>query len=799
MSSRRPSSPPVPPLWPDSAQAPPPEDDGTASFVGRRAPDGTSPSNIATEVDDATAAPWPWRLYAGLIAYLGLPIIAAWIAVALAASAFLPDFGADTGFGLVDLIPGNTAALRAQALENHLFGASLSDAQSVVVLHDSRGLQPASLVQLAEQARAVDSSRPASAPASLPAFALPLVNVAGLVPSSRGTSTTAVVYLFFPSSALTGDITSGTQRYAAALPHPPGASVGITGPVPAQISEGNTIENSLLLLEVVTVVVIAVLVGVVFRSPIAPLVPLAGSAIAYLTTRHVLGWGAHALGVQVPSQLSPIMVVLVLGVVTDYAVFTLTGMRARLATGERRTTALRQTSSRVVPLVVAAALTVAAGTVALIGANLDFFHAVGPGMAVAVVIAGLVSISFTPALVGVLGRVAFWPSLPSARIARQSRRPPGANSVRQLIASLLSRRSVAALAALACVAVLVLAASGLVRTRLGTNVVSGLPADSQPRQAAATASTGFEPGILAPTTLILQAPGIAARTAPLAQVEQVIKSSPGIAGVVGPAQLPLNLGASLFQTSDGSTVRVIVVFRDDPYDALAITAFNNLQARVGSALHRAGLGSATPSWSGATPTSAEAVAGTEADIWRVSVLAALLMCIVLALYFRAVLAPLLLIASSALALAATLGLLVDVFQGALGYPDITFFVPMAAGVLLVSLGADYSVFVMGRIWEEARGRDMATAVIVALPRASRAVSIAAATLALSFAVLAIVPVQPFREIAFIMGVGVLIDAFLVRSFLLPALLVLTGKSAFWPHRIAAGPRSRRDAAPDAVR
>jgi RND superfamily putative drug exporter len=161
------------------------------------------------------------------------------------------------------------------------------------------------------------------------------------------------------------------------------------------------------------------------------------------------------------------------------------------------------------------------------------------------------------------------------------------------------------------------------------------------------------------------------------------------------------------------------------------------------------------------------------------------MCLVLALYFRAVLAPLLLIASSALAVAATIGLLVDVFQGVLGYPDITFFVPIAAGVLLVSLGADYSVFVMGRIWEEARGRTMTEAVAAALPQASRAVSIAAATLAVSFAVLAIVPVEPFREFAFIMSVGVVIDAFLVRSLLLPALLTLTGRAAFWPHRIAA--------------
>jgi putative drug exporter of the RND superfamily len=778
MSNRRPFSSSSPPSPPETAPASP-LPDGEPPAVAGRSPD------VATPVDEFTAAPWPWRLYAGVTAYLGLPIIAAWIVACFAATAFLPDVGADTGFGLVELIPGNTAALHAQAVENRLFGVSLSDAQSVVVVHDPQGLGADTLVKLGQQAQALDASPPPpSSPPSRPSFVLPLVNVPGLVPASQGTATTAVVYLFFRSNATSGDITAGSRRYAAAAPHPPGASIGITGSVPAQITEGNTIENSLLLLELVTVAVIAVLVGVVFRSPIAPIVPLAGSAIAYLATRHVLGWGAHAFGVQIPSQLAPIMVVLILGVVTDYSVFTLTGMRARLAAGERRTTALRQTSSRVVPLVVAAALTVAAGTIALLGANLDFFHAVGPGMAVAVVISGLVSISFTPALVGVLGRLAFWPSLRRPRTATRARPLPGSNSVRQLIARLLSRRLVAAIAVVICTGVLVLAASGLSRARLGSNVLSGLPSGSPPRQAAANAAAGFVPGIVAPATLILEAPGIAAQTGRIGQVEQVISRSPGVAGVAGPGQLPLDLGASLFRTSDGNAVRLIVVFRDDPYDALAIAAFNTVQTRVNGALAGAGLGVATASWSGATATAAEAVAGTESDIWRVALAAAVLMSLVLALYFRAVLAPLLLVASSALALAATLGLLVDVFQGALGYADITFFVPMAAGVLLVSLGADYSVFVMGRIWEEARGRDMSSAVVAALPRASRAVSIAAATLALSFAVLALVPVRPFQEIAFIMGVGVVVDAFLVRSFLLPALLVLTGKSAFWPHRVA---------------
>ncbi len=285
------------------------------------------------DLDDASTVPWPWRLYAGLTAYLGLPVIAAWIALTIAAVWFLPDFGAASGFGLVQLIPNNTPAAHAQALEQRLFGSSLGDSQALVVEHATGTLSAATLTKLAQQAQAVDSARPASRSPQQPNFALPLVNVPGLLSATPRPATTAVTFLFFPSSAQSGDITAGAQRYAAAVPRSPGASVGVTGPVPSQISEGDIIENALVLLEVVTVVVIAVLVGVVFRSPIAPVVPLAGAGIAYLVVRHVLGWGAQALGVQIPSQLAPIVIVLILGVVTDYSVFTLTAMRAQARCG----------------------------------------------------------------------------------------------------------------------------------------------------------------------------------------------------------------------------------------------------------------------------------------------------------------------------------------------------------------------------------------------------------------------------------------------------------------------------------
>lgn len=108
--------------------------------------------------------------------------------------------------------------------------------------------------------------------------------------------------------------------------------------------------------------------------------------------------------------------------------------------------------------------------------------------------------------------------------------------------------------------------------------------------------------------------------------------------------------------------------------------------------------------------------------------------------------------------------------------------PFAAAVLLIALGADYSIFGVGYIWAEARQRPLTEAIRVAVPRSTRAITAAGIALALSFASLAIVPLSPFREFAFAMGVGVLIDVFIVRSILVPGLITVIGTASGWPGR-----------------
>jgi RND superfamily putative drug exporter len=98
----------------------------------------------------------------------------------------------------------------------------------------------------------------------------------------------------------------------------------------------------------------------------------------------------------------------------------------------------------------------------------------------------------------------------------------------------------------------------------------------------------------------------------------------------------------------------------------------------------------------------------------------------------------------------------------------------------VALGSDYNVFLAGRIWQEARRRPLREAVAVAGARAAAPITVAGIVLALSFALLALVPLRPFRELAFAMGVGLLIDAFIARTLLVPALITLVGPVSAWP-------------------
>jgi RND superfamily putative drug exporter len=711
--------------------------------------------------------------------------VLAWLAVrlrflvvpAFAAAAVVAGLHADpfqTGGPVLDLIPKDSPALKAQADSLRLFRAP-SGSDVIVVQRDPHGLSHDAQIRVIDHAIAVGRGQDRSGAR----LAIPFINVPG-APASTGDSTTAITHLVFDGSYTPNERTHAAQAYLGAA-GPDAAPVGVTGVTPARIEQGTLILDRIGLVELLTVLVIAVIVLVVFRAPGAAVVTMATIGVAFPITLWALTEIARISGSPLPQEVEPLVVALLLGVVTDYAVFFLSEFRDQLRTRAESRDAATAAAQAVIPIVFTGGVILSLSLLALRASSLGFFRELAPALAATVAVAMLVSLVFVPALIALLGRFAVWPTRPEQRVDEVAAGRP----IGQRIAHLAAGRPLATLIGLACVAVLVVAGLQARTLHLGVDVISGLPSDSRPQVAARAAEAGFAPGVLAPLEVIVQDRGAALPPAGLAQLEQELRRQPGFAGAVGPSEQVKGTSVQPFLTPDGRAARFVLVSDTDPLSPAAVRDLSHLQARMPGLARSAGMGGASVQYAGQTALAQSAVDAVSGDALKIALAVLLVNLVLMALFMRALLAPLVLLAVNVLSVAATLGLTVWFFQDVLGYPDITYYVPFAGAVLLVSLSSDYNVLIVGKIWAEEENRPMRDAIASAAPRASRAIRAAGLSLAASFALVALIPIRSFRELAAVMSVGILVETFLVRSLLAPALLALLGRRARWPGRSAA--------------
>jgi RND superfamily putative drug exporter len=381
-----------------------------------------------------------------------------------------------------------------------------------------------------------------------------------------------------------------------------------------------------------------------------------------------------------------------------------------------------------------------------------------------------------PAVLRLLGPLVFWPGL---KHLAPTETPPW----RRKVVRFATARPVALVVLGAVLVVLGLAASGLGRgLPLGLQLVAGLPSGNPVRVAADQAGLGFARGVIAPTELLIREPGLASHRAGLNQLEQALKREPHVAGVLGPANQPSDKRFGLAFSPRADAARYAVIFDGDPTEAPAIGYLERLQRDLPGLLARYGLSRASIGWGGETALGVETVHAIDTSLWRVVAAAFAVNFLFLLVFLRSLLAPIYLLFASAAALAATFGLTILFFTRVLHDSGLPYYLPVAFSVLLLSLGSDYNIFVVGRIWREADRVPLREAVALDAPQAGRAITIAGIALALSFAMLALVPITPFAVMAFAMGVGILLDTVLVRSLLVPALIVLFGRAGRWPRR-----------------
>lgn len=565
-------------------------------------------------------------------------------------------------------------------------------------------------------------------------------------------------------------------------------SAGPGGLLVAFIDSFSGIDGTLLLAAGVVVIVILL---IVYRSPVLWFFPLFSAVLALGAAALVVYQLAKHGALTLTGQSQGILSVLVLGAGTDYALLLISRYREELHNYESRVDAMMRAWRGAAPAIAASAATVIIGLMCLTFGELNSDRSLGPVCAIGIACTLVVMLTFLPAFLVLFGRWVFWPRVPHVDRASDL----ATHGVWGRFATWLGGRArvawiVSTVVLLACTAALpTLKLAGLTITDSFTNspdaVVgqkifdthfaqgSGAPAVVATDAGAADAvikAASAVPGVARTSGAVCVAPDFA-KLATLAASGGGGRPAGAAAGCLPPALQVQPLG--------GRTL--VNVNLADRYDTSAAEA--TLQ-KLRTAVHAVPGANALVGGSTAVNFDTREASRHDRNLIIPIVLAVIL--VVLALLLRAIVAPVLLIVTVVLSFAATLGVSALVFDHLFHFPGADPGFPLFAFVFLVALGIDYNIFLMTRVREETLEYGTRDGVRRGLAVTGGVITSAGIVLAATFAVLGVLPLVFLAELGFTVAFGVLLDTFLVRSVLVPALSTDIGRRIWWPSKLAAG-------------
>lgn len=541
---------------------------------------------------------------------------------------------------------------------------------------------------------------------------------------------------------------------------PSGLQNALTGEAGAASDIENAFGGIDGMLIAVTATIVALLLLVIYRSPVLWLVPLMSAGVAIQLAQAVVYLLGKYADVTVNPQSQGIMTVLVFGVGTDYALLLIARYREELRQHADRHQAMGLALRRSFPAILASAGTVTVGLLCLLAAQMNNVRSLGPVGAVAIASALIVMTSLLPILLLACGRWVFWPFVPRYEPGATSHDVAQDHGIWSRIASFVDQRRRVIWAT---------AVGGLALLSLGAlNLSLGLPASET--------YTKDVDSVVGQQLVAEHYPGGSASPAEItttaSTVEDVAASAADVPGVaeVQPAE----------RSPDGEWGRFDAVLADPPDSDAAKETIDQLR----SAVHEVPGSEALVGGDTATQLDTERATERDNQVVLPLVLAGVL--IVLMLLLRALVAPLLLIASVLVSFAAAMGLAGLIFQ-AIGYPNIGYDLPIFAALFLVALGVDYTIFLMTRAREETEKLGHHSGMLRALAVTGGVITSAGIVLAATFAALTVLPLVSMLQLGIVVAGGVLLDALVVRTLLVPALSLSVGRRIWWPSRLARRP------------
>ncbi|GAA2911208.1 MMPL family transporter [Streptosporangium fragile] len=543
---------------------------------------------------------------------------------------------------------------------------------------------------------------------------------------------------------------------------PAGLAAHVTGLVGFQadaLAVFSTVDSDLLLAALGVAMVVLL---VTYRSAILWLVPL-GTVLVGLVVAMGVNYGLARSGVITVSSVAvSLLMVLVIGAGTDYALLVVARYREELRRHADRHEAMAVALRRAGPAVAASAATVVAGLLCLLVAELNSTRGLGPVSAVGVTCAMLAMMTLLPAVMVVLGRWVFWPFVP--HYDPDAEEHPADRGMWGALGRRIGRnpRLVWAVTAM----VLCLCACGLVSYRAGglgnADVFLSRPGSVVGQE---IAERHFPSGAADPVQVVT--------------TEQYVRDV-----IIDTAQRPEVTAISLGAAGNGDILLNVTVRAGDGQESeqRRVLALRDRLRAVAAPDVNVG---------GNVALVADLERGAQRDRAVIIPLVLLVVFAVLTLLLRSLVAPLLLLATVVLSFLATLGISSLAFTHLFGFSGVDQGFVLLVFVFLVALGVDYNIFLMHRVREEAHRHSTARSAVLGLGSTGGVITSAGVVLAGTFAVLVVLPLTQTVQLAFAVAVGVLIDTMVVRSVLVIALTLDIGDAIWWPSGLARGVRWRR--------
>jgi len=634
-------------------------------------------------------------------------------------------------------LPGSAESTQVLNLTGQFQSTSL--VPTVVVYQRDSGITPADLTKAQQDVAAF---------AKVPHATNKIV---GPIPSKDGKAIETVVQIELGQNNGWNDLKPAVDSFkATATAGDPGLTVYVTGPGGIGADESAAFSGIDGVLLYATIAVVVILLLLTYRSPVLWLLPLTSAGLA-LTVAEGVVYLLAKQGLTVNAQSAGILLVLVMGAGTDYALLLVARYREELRRHEDRHEAMAVALHRAGPAIIASAATVGVGMLCLTAAQMNSTSGLGPVCAVGVIVALLAMVTLLPALLTIFGRWIFWPVRPAAGTA-----DPTATGFWAKVGGGIAKRqrtvwigTVVILGALAF-GVTGLKADGLSNAGQFTNTPPSITG-------AQVVAAHFPAGAGSPVIVI-------AKDSQSQQVQSALAGTPGIASVDNPISKNgyVYMQGNLTPAPDSQAAKDVV-----DHVRANVRTIQGADAKVG----------------GNTAVTMDTERASQRDDKVIIPLILLVVLVILALLLRALVAPLVLMATVVLSFGAALGLSTIFFNNVFHFSGEDAAYPLLSFVFLVALGIDYNIFLMTRIREEAVKNGTKRGALIGLAATGGVITSAGMILAGTFGVLGTLPVVGFAEIGFTVSLGVLLDTFIVRSILVTALAMDLDRRIWWPSKL----------------